>query len=105
MSNIKDITISPRLSQRVLAAHKRVEVAIDHLSAALVEVNAARADLSTVTGAPSLVRLANTVAAGVRTLRFYANVRDSRCELDHDPTTQELRRGHGPHHGCGKGAR
>lgn len=87
---------------RALAAFKRVEVAIGHLNAALVEVQAARADLSSVTGAPSLDRLATTIRDDIQAMRFYAADVDSTCHLDHDPTPQELRHGHGRHHGCGR---
>lgn len=96
-----------KIPPRQKAAFKRVDVASQHLANAIREIQAARADLSTVVGAPSrpLSRLMETALNEQRAIQLYAADVDSRCELDHDPSPAELRCGHGPRHGCGKGKR
>ena len=93
-----------KLPPRTKAAFRRVDVAFQHLANALREIQAARADLSSVIGAPQvrLDRLMETTLDAQRMLQLYAADVDSKCELDHDPTLQELRCGHGPRHGCGR---
>lgn len=99
------VTSKTKIPPRVKAAFKRVDVANRHLTNAIREIQAARADLSTVVGAPSLSRFMEMALNELRALQLYAADVNSKCELDHDPSTAELRCGHGPRHGCGKGGR
>lgn len=96
-----------KIPPRQKAAFKRVDAAAGHLANAIREIQAMRADLSVVVGAPSrpLARLMEMALNEKRALELYAADVDSKCELDHDPTPAELRCGHGPRHGCGKGRR
>jgi hypothetical protein len=89
---------------RMIAAFKRVDVAVQHLHNAIQEIAAARADLSSVIGAPSVTwaRLYEAVQKEAHMLKMYA-LDNTKCELDHDPTPAELHRGHGPDHGCAHG--
>ncbi len=91
---------------RMVAAFKRVDVAFQHLTNAIREIAAARADLSSVVGAPSvtLERLYEMARKEAHLLQMYA-LDNTKCELDHEPTPAELRRGHGPNHGCAHGRR
>jgi hypothetical protein len=92
-----------KIPPRVKAAFLRVDVAFEHLENARREIEAACIDLATVKGAPRSVSvLLNDARLTMHLLQMYAADPDSACELDHDPTPAELRRGHGPHHGCGK---
>lgn len=95
------------LNTRQKAALHRVNVAQRHLSRAVREIQAARADLSSVTGAPDVIlaRLEEVATVELSNLSRYAVDPRARRELDHEPTRQELRCGHGPRHGCGKGGR
>lgn len=96
-----------KIAPRQKSAFRRLEVAVVHLMNARGEVEAARRDLSSVIGAPSheLVDLTAKIERCLRNIRMYAADAGAQCELDHDPTPQELRIGHGPHHGCGKVSR
>ena len=103
------------------AAYKRIDVAIKHLEEARTALDAACADLSSVIGAGpahNRIRKLSNMAIEIRRdlddERHVASVirRDldddvrSRVRLwslDHDPSPQELRCGHGLRHGCGKG--
>lgn len=95
------VTDKRRSKSRAVAAGRRVDVAIAHIEAALLEVANARADLSTVIGAPSLLHAEQVLSRTQHALRMYAADDDARCDLDHDPTPAEVRRGHGRDHGCG----
>lgn len=95
-------------SPRMKAAFRRVDAAAQHVANVLREIQAARADLSSVVGAPSvtfvtLSRIAELANRELQMLAVYATDVNAKCELDHDPSPQELRCGHGPQHGCGKG--
>lgn len=89
------------VARKRAAARKRVDEAIRHLARALREANAAQADLSTVVGAPSLHPVSDEIRRTLNRLAMHNLDPSSKCELDHDPTPAELRRGHGRNHGCG----
>ncbi len=99
--------------EREKAALKRAKVAIAHLEKARVELDAACADLSSVIGSSpvynAIRKLSNGVLEARRDLDSEANGHRAKnakaWTLDHDPTKQELHCGHGPLHGCGKGAK
>lgn len=89
--------------QKAQAALRRGEAARGHLHAATVELDAARADLSACV-MPStelsdlLAKLHENIQAAIVVIAQDAE----RWKLDHAPSVAELRRGHGPRHGCGK---
>lgn len=93
------------------AAQKRALVAIAHLEKARIELDAACADISSVVGASPMFnvirKLSNGVLEARRKLDREQNGAYSKDPwfLDHEPSKQELNCGHGPKHGCGKGAR
>lgn len=93
------------------AAQKRAVVAVAHLEKARAELDAACSDISSVVGASAMFnvirKLSNGVLEARRKLEREANGAWAKDPwfLDHEPTKQELHCGHGPKHGCGKGAR
>ena len=94
-------------AERQKAANKRSLVAIQHLCKAAAEVQDAMADLSRVIGASEQYRKLTKVHADIVEARIMLDqaLHIEAWTLDHDPTAQELRCGHGPKHGCGRGAR
>lgn len=94
-----------KLTDKQKAAKKRLSVAIDHLFKANGEINRAMSDISRVNGASvpyrKLTKVFNDL--GEAKLMLGQLEIDSKLEMDHDPTPQELRCGHGPQHGCGRG--
>lgn len=97
-----------KATPRTAAARKRCEVAILHLDRAASDLLAACSDLSSVMGANNSYSAIHTLTRRVlnerRALESYVNdPGEMQLELDHDPSAQELIRGHGPNHGCGNG--
>lgn len=102
-----------KLTNKQKAAKKRIQVAISHLEKVRVELDAACADLSTVMGGGAfqsfnmIKKLSMSTIDVRRELNFELNDIDNKgatpWQLDHEPTPQELRCGHGPMHGCGRG--
>lgn len=88
-------------ARRRRAAGRRIDAALGHLRAALAEVQRARADLSAVIGAPTFFSLREALRREIRLAELALADPNSALELDHDPSTAELRVGHGPRHGCG----
>lgn len=99
-----------KLTDKQRAAKKRVDAAINHLFKAITEVNHAMADISRVNGATVPYRKLVKLNEGLIESKLMLGQADFgtgkyQWELDHDPTPQELRCGHGPRHGCGRGKR
>jgi hypothetical protein len=94
-----------KVTDRHKAAKKRIDVAIAHLTTACEEVNWAAADLSRVKGATApYQKLVKHHAGLAEAIRMLDQAKyDGEWTLDHEPTPQELRCGHGPQHGCGRG--
>ena len=99
---------------RRVAAGKRVNVAMHHLVTAAEQVDAACCDISTIRSrqASSIYRELAKISDRLQDLRRTLTTNHAIAigtvgdwELDHDPTQQELRCGHGPKHGCGRGKR
>ena len=103
------------LTNKQKAAKKRIEVAIAHLEKARTELDAACADLSSCEGGGAfqafnaIKKLSMSALDARRELNFELRDIDNKggspWKLDHEPTPQELRCGHGPQHGCGKGGK
>lgn len=96
-----------KLTNKQKAAKKRLGVAIDHLFRANKEINDALADISRVTGASAAYRKIKHCFddLGDAKLMLGQALHDEEFELDHEPNEYELRCGHGPKHGCGRGGR
>lgn len=95
--------------ERQKAAKKRLGVAIDHLFRAAGELNHAMADLSTIVGLKGKYRALQHVFDDLQEVKLSLGEAqhndENPYEIDHDPTPQELKCGHGPKHGCGRGKR
>lgn len=102
----------PTADPRTKAAQQRVRVAIGHLEKARAQLDDACTDLSTVQGAAreydTIRKLSIATLNARRSLDENAHaamVSPKPWTLDHKPTEQEERCGHGPKHGCGRGGK
>ncbi len=92
-----------KTTTRQRGAKRRLTVALAHVQTASNQVEAAMADLSTVNGASRLYNQLREILNLTKLARHAVDMAtdDAGLELDHEPTPQELRCGHGPDHGCG----